>query len=314
MGLRSLALRSTGRLIWLVDLDDTLVMTAQFDGVAARSAQEVFAQFLGDDLAAKLTESYLSKFRMLYRYHRFAHPRRHIQTLARDPDDDALRALLDRVSNLQQSSPQTPGWRPRNFSREVLFQASAEDVAVTLPQGVLRVAADAYWGTVARQVPFAPGALEFGESVQSRGEKLYILTSSDGRMTQCSNGRLAYDVDLSVHTKEARLDALRGRGLAFERGFIGDPIDKPDPEFFRTALREIARSLGRGPDPSVTVMVGDSFKSDLATPLERRLVTVGVHIDDSSAAVDAADPRLLRVPSFGGLLNVIRDVHLGEKK
>jgi len=57
-------------------------------------------------------------------------------------------------------------------------------------------------------------------------------------------------------------------GVLYRGAFVGDPVDKPSKQFFNQAYSSIERDLAKQRSSFDIVVLGDSFQSDLRTPID----------------------------------------------
>lgn len=248
--------------VWLVDLDDTLTPTAHLHPRAATEAGRVLTHALDADTAQNVIGRFDTMFATLLAAH-------HDDTTG---GDDAA-ADLDRRVAAAQGRVEARWGSTMRFSREVLLYLSAQDAGVILSAELLWSTIDAYWEHYRANPVFVEGAKEFMSALDSVAPT-YIMTGSDARMRLLRSGAFEYDPEGSREVKARRLGALRDAGLSYADAFIGDPINKPEPEYFEGALAAIRTQL---PDASHEVVVfGDSIASDLNTPLETGIASQGI--------------------------------------
>lgn len=76
-----------------------------------------------------------------------------------------------------------------------------------------------------------------------------------------------YDQEYSRKVKAERVQSLIQQGLHIASVTIGDPIDKPDPLFYKTMVQNAERAIGKAINPSTAITVGDSHEADVRAPL-----------------------------------------------
>lgn len=92
---------------------------------------------------------------------------------------------------------------------------------------------------------------------------------SDGRLKMDNKGQFDYDPKYSEALKRQRIELLREKGVNFNAVSIGDPEDKPHPDFFQKGIKIAEKDLGSSIDLMHAIMIGDSFAGDLQTPKEQ---------------------------------------------
>lgn len=156
----------------------------------------------------------------------------------------------------------------KKWSREVFIALAAEYAGVAVTPSIVHEAADAYWLALTEHIQIFSDARRLAESVHAHRRPFYLITSSDARLTMQPDGQFTYDPDYSEALKRQRIELLRKRGLYFNLVSIGDPEDKPHPDFFNKAIHLAELELGHQVDYTKAIMLGDSFAGDLQTPKE----------------------------------------------
>ena len=123
-----------------------------------------------------------------------------------------------------------------------------------------------YWQNIAAHVVVYPAARAFLERMQAAGMRFHIFTGSDSHL-QWVGGEWMYDPEYSRRVKAERIVPLTEMGLRPTSVTIGDPVDKPDPRFYRTMLENASVAAGERIDSSSAVTVGDSHEADVRAPL-----------------------------------------------
>lgn len=123
-----------------------------------------------------------------------------------------------------------------------------------------------YWRILAANVAVYPSAQEFLQRLQVAGVRFHIFTGSDSHL-QWVGGKWVYDPEYSRQVKAERIKPLAGLGLQPASITIGDPIDKPHPEFYEAMMRNATAAVGKPIDPSRAITVGDSHEADVRAPL-----------------------------------------------
>lgn len=151
----------------------------------------------------------------------------------------------------------------KRWSRETWMQviSDRERMGLTVPDIVQ--ARDAYWrtlsvsGGVYRDVGTLLGRM------REREIPLVLMTASDSVLRPEGN-HFAYDPEYAASYKRERLERMR---IPHAGVVIGDPHDKPSPEFFDMVDEAVyaagAANVGRA------VAVGDSPRGDVQIPAQR---------------------------------------------
>lgn len=248
-------------IVLFVDLDDTLTDTAGSHESAALGLEDSLRHDFRPTKARHIVQRFSEVFDELLQIH---------QAHAEDEDHDSKPTddndLPLRVDECQKDIRIRWGGI-KKFSREVLLFLAAQDVGVHLTPSQVDSYTDLYWRNLDLSLNFIDGAVELTQEVGRIGVPLYIMTSSDARLSLNTNGQFIYRPMRSKQFKQDRLRHLRERGLWYVDAVLGDPIDKPDPRFFEQ-LRQLAAHQAASADLHQIVLIGDSYSSDLETPLE----------------------------------------------
>jgi FMN phosphatase YigB (HAD superfamily) len=156
----------------------------------------------------------------------------------------------------------------KKWSREVFIKRAAEQAEVAVTPELVHDAADAYWLTLTERTQLFPDALQLSNDIAAHGRPLFMVTNSDARLKMQPDGQFIYDPEFSEALKRKRIELLKGKGLKFDAISIGDPEDKPHPDFFNKALRVAEAEIGAPVDTRNAIMLGDSYGGDLQTPKE----------------------------------------------
>jgi len=254
--------------VWLADVDDTIVDTVRMHDEASRSIVSVLASFVGDRKANDVVGRFEEIFGILIESHQSSEPK--IERSQQEKDD-----LLTRIAEYQQEI--TARWRTtKKFSRETLLKIAGEDCGIDLTSEQIHQCIDHYWQHVLSHPLCFDDAIGLTQVLAKVGLPLFLMTSSDGRLTLNENGQFDYDPASSRRFKESRVQSLRAEGLYYREVFVGDPIDKPTREFFQLVYDGVERHLGRRLNPQHAVVMGDSYTSDLQIPVSEWKVGLGV--------------------------------------
>ncbi|MDP2789638.1 MAG: HAD family hydrolase [bacterium] len=123
-----------------------------------------------------------------------------------------------------------------------------------------------YWKRLASNVVVYPDAQKFLKRLRAAGIQFHIFTGSDSHL-QWQDGTWVYDPEYSRQVKAERIQPLTGLGLQPASITIGDPIDKPHPEFYEAMMRNATAAAGKPIDPSTAITIGDSHEADVSAPL-----------------------------------------------
>ncbi|WP_256791959.1 hypothetical protein [Terrabacter sp. Ter38] len=283
-------------LVWVSDVDDTLVDTKAMHSKAA----EAMAPALNSTLGVSKTQHVLHCFRATFDALLDAHQESHDSEDATD-----YTALEERVEDCQISIRRRWGATKR-FSREVLIWIAGQDCGLALTADQVGSATDAYWAEMtARPQVFADAPELFTLVRENSGLWPLLMTSSDARFHLGLDGQFEYDVARSLAFKEARIAKLNDFGISHGGLFVGDPVDKPDPEYFARLFTHVD-SLQRPKSKRLTVFLGDSYRSDIEVPLSLNTQAVGVLVDRGTLKPRVVDDRLIVVNTLSHLSDALK--------
>ncbi|HBB76667.1 MAG: hypothetical protein A2186_03210 [Candidatus Levybacteria bacterium RIFOXYA1_FULL_41_10] len=160
----------------------------------------------------------------------------------------------------------------KKWSREVFLKIAAEEIDVDITPQALFELGTVYWDTITRLTEPLEEGKKLLSHLYSKGYPVYLLTSSDGRLTS-NNGFFEYDPKLSGSYKKNRMKALSLKGLKFRDVIVGDPEDKPLPGYYERAIKTIEKDMKKKIHISSFVMIGNSFEDDLETLMEMNVGT-----------------------------------------
>ncbi len=248
--------------VWFFDVDDTLITTDKTLEPASVHVKEVLQPIFGD-IAGEIQQRFSEYFNLLRKGYRAVT----VDDWKRVPGRKvAFDILYSRIKSALSAVFKNCGFI-KPWSREVLLFLAAQDMKVAINPSLLDAAVSAYWQGVSENIEIIPGALFLFQKLHSLNVPIFLLTSSDGRL-QVSKKSFSYNPDYSSNLKRKRLDILKQKGLSYAEAIIGDPDDKPEVKFFERAIRCVSSYLEKQTNPSAAVMVGDSYKLDIATPRE----------------------------------------------
>jgi len=288
--------------IWFADIDDTLIDTIEAHQLASQEIAVVLEPAIGERNALAIKEQFLEIFRVLMSGHRAFKA-----TSQLDPTDiigAQYRALRQRIEHYQQDLREQWG-AIKVFSREVLLTLAGEDCSITLTPEQISKSINHYWEKVADYALCYDDSFQLLEAIAAMKRPLYLFTSSDGRLTLRADGQFEYDPQLSHQLKLARIERLRSKGLHYQGLFIGDPIDKPNPEFFEMIYKSVARDLGQEFRLENTIIIGDSYDADLHVPVSTWEKSLGILYRRGQEKVFAEKERVLAVGNWQVVRNLL---------
>ncbi len=185
-------------------------------------------------------------------------------------EHEAYRALFAAIARWQQDVVAS-GHEVKLWSRHTLLAVALErhgaPVVGDLVHGVVD---EVYWATIRERSRVTPDATATLRRLQAEDVPVHLATNSDGFLLfDETTGGFRYDPDHAVAEKKRRLQCVRTVGLEAEDITVGDPIGKPQPQFFERVRADFARKLGGSIDLSRTLAVGDSLTNDIE-PLMRQ--------------------------------------------
>lgn len=250
--------------IWFSDVDDTLIDTAGTSTEASEGIREVFEVYFGVQKAEEVQQNFNILFALMMAGYR-----------VRDDDwtqvsggKEAFERLLEYVESCQQQVIAAYG-HYKKWSREIFIKRACELAGIDVEPELVHEAADSYWMTLTERTEVFPDALKLSDSITEHNCPLFLVTSSDARLKMQPDGQFVYDPGYSEGLKRQRMELLREKGLRFRAISIGDPEDKPHPNFFTKAINLAESDLGISIEPGSLIMLGDSFGGDLQTPKEQ---------------------------------------------
>lgn len=254
--------------VWLADVDDTLIDTVRMHYEASGAMVNVLGSFVGISKAHQVVARFKDIFEILIESHQSIGPS--FEGSQQEKND-----LLQRIDEYQREIKARWG-ATKTFSRETLLKIAAEDYGIDLTAKQVQQCIDYYWQYLESHPLCFHDAINLSQILARIGIPLFLMTSSDGRLTLSDNGQFDYDPTSSRKFKESRVQSLRAEGLHYREVFVGDPIDKPTPEFFEFVHDGVERYLGRRLNPPHVIVMGDSYTSDMQIPVSEWQVGLGV--------------------------------------
>lgn len=274
--------------VWVADIDDTLTDTARMHNSAAGAVRDALARIIDPVLANAVANRFVQLFQTLLSAHQATDGR---------SDGDGYSAVLERVMSLQREMRLKWGTTKR-FSRECLLKMAGDDRGVALTAGQISKCVDEYWAHMRANVILFEDAVRLCVAISQAGRPLFLMTSSDGRLSLGDNGQFEYDPSYSRDFKLARVAELEARRIRFRGAFVGDPADKPTPAFFDHVYDGIERTLGHRVSPRTIIVLGDSYHSDIEYPETHWSIALGVLYRPDQDAARAEGDRVVSVGTF----------------
>ncbi|MEU6450962.1 hypothetical protein [Streptomyces sp. NPDC046979] len=301
---RSALPRPDHPVVWLFDVDDTLTDTQAMHHRAADSLKSGLTVCMTEALASSVSRRFRTVFDQLLLLHQ-----------QRPVDEGKMRSIRElegRVRDLQREISERWG-TVRLFSREILLHVAAEDCGARLSPDELDRCVDQYWDHMLKHPIVYPDAVRIFRKLGSRRVPAYLMTSSDARYRQNSDGQFSYDPCVSRQDKRRRMVNLKDHGISYDRSFIGDPADKPSEEFYDLVFAGISQDLNTPHGDLFFVVVGDSYRSDIQVPLDRLESAVGILCRRNQSAARVESERVLAVGDLDLFLEYLDGSAMGGK-
>ncbi|MFA6553552.1 MAG: hypothetical protein WCT27_03925 [Patescibacteria group bacterium] len=174
----------------------------------------------------------------------------------------AYLSLRERMTGL------VPSEKPQIWSRELYALLAGEYVGKPLTPVACLEVAETYWSACADFCRPFSDAVTLAAALERRGVRYHFFTSSDFRLV-FRNGQWQYDPVYSEEKKLPRILRLGKFGVHPTSISIGDPIDKPELEFYRKVLATAEQMSKATIDVRQCMFIGDSFAGDVQVPVER---------------------------------------------
>jgi FMN phosphatase YigB (HAD superfamily) len=182
---------------------------------------------------------------------------------------ESFRAILARIAAWQKGVLGA-GFELKLWSRDSLLAIALEDAGVEVTGRRLAAASESYWRVLAERTRVHEDAAAIISDLRDRGVAVHLATNSDGFLRFDEGAQtFRYDPAWARARKLERLAAIWILGLSDRDVTVGDPIGKPNPAFYESALAEFAAKLGSGAIArECAIAVGDSLTSDVVPFLE----------------------------------------------
>jgi hypothetical protein len=198
------------------------------------------------------------------------------------------------------------------WSRELWIYAASALAAKYVPARVAVEAAEAYWRMIEQHARPYADVQEFFDSEwwhQKPQWELVLVTSSDGRLRLTDDqNRLRYDPAYSLDKKSERIPAALKQWSLPNGMFVGDPVVKPDPEFWKM----VTNNIFYDPKEDIAVMIGDYAIVDL-TNLPEGFVPILVDRSEEKIGGEPKEARII-IHSFDSLPIILENLESQAKK
>lgn len=255
--------RNIKNAIFIFDFDDTLsdTYTAHKAGIAG------IARRMGTKFAKKVDELFFILLKG-FRVHKFDDWEKVAGGKGRYSE------VFNKIFQYQAGIKKAWG-APRLWSKEALIKVAGDELWSSFSLGTACEIADLYWERRSQASTIFEHARECLGWLKDHGRPFYVLTDSDSRL-RLIDGEFTYEPAYSESFKRKRIELLRDDIFSPNSIIIGDPEAKPSRAIFEKALRFIERDIGKKPDPAQLAIVGDSYRGDIQTPIEKLGFGLGV--------------------------------------
>lgn len=250
------------RKIFLFDVNHTLINTALYHTQALRKIKKYLMKHIDEESAKYITKRFNEIFLLMVAGFLF----RTDKEWEKIPGGrKSYENLVNLITQHQVKVKEEWGFI-KKWSREIFVKIAADEIKISLSNNVIHNTATVYWDTITKLTKPFEEAIKIVNYLTNKDHPVYLLTSSDGRL-YIKNGYFRYDEELSKAYKKKRMETLRDKGLQFKGIIVGDPEDKPLPQYYKRAIREIEKDLGEKINPAKLVITGNSFEDDLEIPI-----------------------------------------------
>jgi FMN phosphatase YigB (HAD superfamily) len=251
--------------IWFFDVDDTLVDTAKNSQNASEGINGVFSARFDAETGKKIQDRFNDFYNLMYEGYKV---KKEMDWQNVSGGKTAFDELNTRVADHQKNLVAKYGTH-KKWSREIFIKLATDDIGMSVTPELVHEAADAYWMTLARLSKPFPETMQLIDQIKSHHRPIYLITGSDARLKMREDKQFEYIPEYSEGLKRERIALLREEGIEFNGLSIGDPEDKPHPDFFQKGIKVAEDDLGHPIDLGNAIMLGDSFAGDLQTPKEQ---------------------------------------------
>ncbi|WP_089935856.1 HAD family hydrolase [Candidatus Entotheonella palauensis] len=182
--------------------------------------------------------------------------------------DDRYQDIMARMAWWQRGVTEA-GYEVKIWSRHALIACALEACALPVTAAVVNDVTDHYWAFVAQHAAVYSDAAALIQELWRAHIPVHLATGSDGFLIfDEPRQTFVYDPEDAIQRKLDRLQGLYELGFQPEQISIGDPVGKPSPAFFHSALRDFSQHLGCEIDLGQTIAIGDSLTHDILPLLE----------------------------------------------
>lgn len=290
------------RKIFLFDVNHTLINTALYHTQVLNDVERYLAKHIDENAAKYIIKRFNEIFLLMVAGFLFRTEKEWEEIPGGRKSYEDLVGLI----NKHQVKVKEEWGFVKKWSRETFLKIAADEINVHIPPDVIYNAATVYWNAITNITEPFEEAKELISYLTNQDYPVYLLTSSDGRL-HVENGYFRYNDTISGNYKKNRIETLRNKGLSFKGIIVGDPEDKPLPEYFKRALLEIERDLGGKIDPSHLVITGNSFDDDMEVPITLFKFGEGFLLDKNSKSKNVYGfPNIHRINNLMDIKHILK--------
>lgn len=251
--------------IFFFDVDDTLIDTAANSISGSEGILNQLLTIVDTETATNVQE----RFNQIFETLMIGHTIKNTEDWDKIPGGQQYHdKIINQINSYQKPIIEQYG-DIKKWSRETMLKISLDDYSINLNSKEITKLIDAYWLKLSQVSTPMPGVLDLFSEIKSHNRPSFLITSSDARLTLQDNNYFHYNPKDSETFKTKRLEALKEKGIIYDKASIGDPEDKPHLDFFMKGLNIAEKYLNYKINPKNIIMCGDSFKGDLQTPKEQ---------------------------------------------
>ncbi len=247
--------------VFLFDVNHTLINTALYHTKALLEIEKNLSKYIDLTAARYITRRFDEIFLLMVAGFLF----RTVDEWKKIPGRrKSYERLVDLITEHQVKVKGEWGFI-KKWSREVFLKIAADEIKAILSPEVIQNTATIYWDTITNLTEPFDEAKKLHDYLTDKGYHIYLLTSSDGRL-QIKKGFFTYDPLFSGTYKKNRMITLKKKGLHFRDVIVGDPHDKPFPDYYKRAIEIVSNDLKKEIQNKNLIIVGNSLEDDLETP------------------------------------------------
>lgn len=244
----------------IIDVDDVFVDMDQLADASVDAVAATLRERLGDDKGLEVVDRFREHYAILRG-----------ELRSTEHQSEAFLSLHADIVRWQRGVA-SEGFELKPWSRETMLAVALEREDVPVTGELVHDVVDSYWTVLAEQSRLFDDAVRVVTRLRDAGYFVHLASNSDGNLLYDDERQtFRYDPAHARRTKRARLGVLSGAGVDPDHVSLGDPIGKPDLEFFRVVLRAAEERAGAPLVLEEGIAIGDSFSHDV-----RPLLDLGV--------------------------------------